>query len=154
MPDKQDRPVVIASNRGPLTHHFIEGRPVARRGGGGLVSGLAPLVESGRATWIAAALNEADRVAAREGVTSAGDLSAHLLDLDPEDHRLAYDVISNDYVDMLGAGILVPVKVTRSAVENAASIAAMILTTSALVCDIPEEKPAMPAGGGGMGMDM
>jgi chaperonin GroEL len=56
---------------------------------------------------------------------------------------------------MLKAGIIDPVKVTRSAVENAASsIAAMILTTSALVCDIPEEKPAMPAGGGGMGMDM
>jgi chaperonin GroEL len=65
-----------------------------------------------------------------------------------------YDVIANDYVDMLKAGIIDPVKVTRSAVENAASIAAMILTTSALVADIPEEKPAMPAGGGGMGMDM
>jgi chaperonin GroEL len=65
-----------------------------------------------------------------------------------------YDVLENDYVDMLKAGIIDPVKVTRSAVENAASIAAMILTTSALVCDIPEEKPAMPAGGGGMGMDM
>ena len=66
-----------------------------------------------------------------------------------------YDVISNSYVDMLKAGIIDPVKVTRSAVENAASIAAMILTTSALVCDTPEEKPAMPAGGaGGMGMDM
>ena len=65
-----------------------------------------------------------------------------------------YDVISNDYVDMLQAGIIDPVKVTRSAVENACSIAAMILTTSALVADIPEEKPAMPAGGGGMGMDM
>jgi chaperonin GroEL len=65
-----------------------------------------------------------------------------------------YDVLANDYVDMLKAGIIDPVKVTRSAVENACSIAAMILTTSALVCDIPEEKPAMPAGGGGMGMDM
>jgi chaperonin GroEL len=66
-----------------------------------------------------------------------------------------YDVIANDYVDMLGAGIIDPVKVTRSAVENACSIAAMILTTSALVADIPEEKPAMPGGGGGgMGMDM
>jgi chaperonin GroEL len=65
-----------------------------------------------------------------------------------------YDVIANDYVDMLKAGIIDPVKVTRSAVENACSIAAMILTTSALVADIPEEKPAMPAGGGGMGMDM
>jgi chaperonin GroEL len=68
-----------------------------------------------------------------------------------------YDVLNNDYVDMLKAGIIDPVKVTRSAVENACSIAAMILTTSALVCDIPEEKSAMPAGGGdmgGMGMGM
>jgi chaperonin GroEL len=66
-----------------------------------------------------------------------------------------YDVISNGYVDMLEAGIIDPVKVTRSAVENACSIANMILTTSALVADIPEDKPAMPAGGGGgMGMDM
>ena len=63
-------------------------------------------------------------------------------------------MLANDYVDMLEAGIIDPVKVTRSAVENACSIAAMILTTRALVTDIPEEKPAMPAGGGGMGMDM
>ena len=67
-----------------------------------------------------------------------------------------YDVLANDYVDMLKAGIIDPVKVTRSAVENAASIAAMILTTSALITDIPEDKPAMPGGGdmGGMGMGM
>ena len=66
-----------------------------------------------------------------------------------------YDVIANGYVDMLEAGIIDPVKVTRSAVENACSIANMILTTSALVADIPEDKPAMPGGGGGgMGMDM
>ncbi|MCB0139401.1 MAG: chaperonin GroEL [Caldilineaceae bacterium] len=64
-----------------------------------------------------------------------------------------YDVLSNDYVDMLSAGIIDPVKVTRSAVENATSIAAMILTTAALVTDIPEKEPPMPAGGdmGGMG---
>ena len=66
-----------------------------------------------------------------------------------------YDVIANDYVDMLKAGIIDPVKVTRSAVENACSIAAMILTTSALVTDIPEKNPPAPAGGPGMGgMDM
>jgi len=53
-------------------------------------------------------------------------------------------------VDMFERGIIDPVKVTRSAVENAASIAAMILSTEALITDIPEpEKPA-PAGGGGM----
>ncbi|MBM3190092.1 MAG: chaperonin GroEL, partial [Chloroflexi bacterium] len=56
------------------------------------------------------------------------------------------------YVDMFAAGIIDPCKVTRSAVENAASIAAMILSTEALITDIPEpEKPA-PAPGGGEGM--
>jgi chaperonin GroEL len=78
-----------------------------------------------------------------------------MLHEDSKKMTTGYDVIGNSYVDMLEAGIIDPVKVTRSAVENACSIAAMILTTSALVCDIPEEKPAMPAGGGGgMGMDM
>ncbi|MEZ4870404.1 MAG: chaperonin GroEL [Caldilineaceae bacterium] len=62
-----------------------------------------------------------------------------------------YDVLQNGYVDMLDAGIIDPVKVTRSAVENACSIAAMILTTSALVTDIPEKEKPMPAGDGGMG---
>ena len=78
-----------------------------------------------------------------------------MLHEDSKKMTTGYDVIGNDYVDMLKAGIIDPVKVTRSAVENACSIAAMILTTSALVCDIPEDKPAMPGGGGGgMGMDM
>ncbi|MCB0045991.1 MAG: chaperonin GroEL, partial [Caldilineaceae bacterium] len=63
-----------------------------------------------------------------------------------------YDVIKNVYVNMLEAGIIDPAKVTRSAVENASSIAAMILTTSALVTDIPEPTPPMPAGDPGMGM--
>ena len=78
-----------------------------------------------------------------------------MLHLDSAKLTTGYDVLANDYVDMLSAGIIDPVKVTRSAVENACSIAAMILTTTALVTDIPEEKPAMPGGGGGgMGMDM
>ncbi len=63
-----------------------------------------------------------------------------------------YDVLTNDYVDMLEAGIIDPVKVTRSAVENACSIAAMILTTSALVTDIPEKDKPMSGGGGDGGM--
>jgi chaperonin GroEL len=67
--------------------------------------------------------------------------------------NIGYDVITDDYVDMIKAGIIDPAKVTRSAVENAASIASMILTTEALITDKPEEKaPAMPPGGMG-GMD-
>jgi chaperonin GroEL len=65
---------------------------------------------------------------------------------------LGYEVMNGTYVDMFEAGIIDPAKVTRSAVENAASIASMILTTEALITDIPEEKVAMPAGPpGGMG---
>jgi chaperonin GroEL len=61
---------------------------------------------------------------------------------------IGYNVLTEEYEDMVKSGIIDPAKVTRSAVQNAASIAAMILTTEALVTDIPEPKPAMPAGGG------
>ncbi len=63
-----------------------------------------------------------------------------------------YDVLANDYVDMLQAGIIDPAKVTRSGVENACSIAAMILSTAALITDVPEAETAMPNGGGMGGM--
>lgn len=67
---------------------------------------------------------------------------------------IGYDVITEQYVDMVAAGIVDPTKVTRSALQNAASIAAMVLTTEALVADIPEEEPdpvpGMPPGGMGM----
>ena len=65
--------------------------------------------------------------------------------------NVGFDVLSAEYVDMMDAGLADPVKVTRSAVENAASIAAMILSTEALITDIPEPAPAMPAGDPGMG---
>ncbi|MDR3294009.1 MAG: chaperonin GroEL [Clostridiales bacterium] len=61
-----------------------------------------------------------------------------------------YDVLTNKYCDMVEAGSIDPTKVARSALENAASVAATLLTTEALVCDIPEP-PAPPMGGGGMG---
>ena len=69
--------------------------------------------------------------------------------------NIGYDVISEQYLDMVAAGIIDPAKVTRGALENAASIAAMILTTEALITDAPEDKksPMMPPGGGGGGMD-
>jgi len=69
-----------------------------------------------------------------------------------ENKHIGYDVLTEKYVDMIEDGVIDPAKVTRGALENAASIAAMILTTEALITDIPEEEPAMPGGGaGGMG---
>ncbi len=65
--------------------------------------------------------------------------------------NVGFDVLAEDYVDLVEKGIIDPAKVTRSGLENAASIAAMILTTEALVTDMPEKEkpmPAMPPGGG------
>jgi len=71
--------------------------------------------------------------------------------------NMGYDISKDDYVDMINAGVVDPTKVTRSALQNAASIAALLLTTEALIADKPEkDKPAMPpmppgGMGGGMG---
>jgi chaperonin GroEL len=61
-----------------------------------------------------------------------------------------YDAKSDAYVDMLKTGIIDPKKVTRVALENAASVAGMILTTECALIDIKEDTPAMPSMGGGM----
>jgi chaperonin GroEL len=64
-----------------------------------------------------------------------------------------YNAATGEYVDMLAAGIVDPAKVTRSGLQNAASIAGMVLTTECIVADLPEKKDSAPAGGGGMGGD-
>ena len=63
-----------------------------------------------------------------------------------------YDALNDEYVNMIDAGILDPAKVTRSALQNATSVASTLLTTESVVADIKEDTPAMPAGGQGMGM--
>ena len=66
-----------------------------------------------------------------------------------------FDAQKERYVNMFEAGIIDPTKVVRSALQNAASIAALMLTTEAVINEIPEEAKKMPAmGGGGMGGDM
>ena len=63
-----------------------------------------------------------------------------------------FDAYKEEYVDMIKAGILDPAKVTRSALQNATSVASTLLTTESVVANIKEETPAMPAGGGMGGM--
>ncbi len=91
-----DRSLVLASNRGPVSfQHDGSGGLTSRRGAGGLVSGIGPLVAGTDATWLAAAMTEADRQAAAAGVVEADGFRVHLLALDPETYRVAYDVVSN-----------------------------------------------------------
>ncbi len=64
---------------------------------------------------------------------------------------VGFDALKEEYVDMVKAGILDPAKVTRSALQNATSVASTLLTTESVVANIKEDAPAMPAGAGGMG---
>ncbi len=99
------------------------------------------------------ALEEPMRILAR----NAGEEGSVIIDavrriqIEKKNTNLGYNVMNGEFIDLVKEGIIDPVKVTRSAVQNAISIAALILTTEALIADLPEDKPAsMPQGGGGM----
>ncbi len=100
-----DTPVVIASNRGPVSYRHEGDRLVAVRGGGGLISGLRPLLDSGGATWIAAALSEADRQAAAEQESGTRSEPVRLLPIAPDQLDRYYDVVANSYLWFVHHGL-------------------------------------------------
>ena len=89
----------------------------------------------------------------RQIAKNAGEEGSVIVENIKRSKKLGYgfDAADNSYGDMLQKGIIDPTKVTRSALQNAASVAAMILTTESLVCDIPKPEPAAPAPGMGGG---
>jgi trehalose 6-phosphate synthase len=93
--DADHRPIVLVSNRGPVSFRSENGELVAKRGAGGLVSGLAPLVMNTDTTWIAAAMSDADRAVSAQGLIEAEGFRMRMLDLDPNLYRMSYDVICN-----------------------------------------------------------
>jgi len=103
-------------------------------------------------------VREALEVPMRKIASNAGKDGSVILEnvrrnqAETKNNRIGYNVLTEEYTDMVKDGVIDPAKVTRGALENAASIAAMILTTEALITDIPEETPPPPMpGGGGMG---
>ena len=91
---------------------------------------------------------------ARQIVENAGVDGAVVVGklIEKNDVSLGFDAQSEEYVDMFKAGIIDPTKVVRTALQDAASVAALLITTEAMVAEKPEKKqPAMPGGGGGMG---
>ncbi len=72
--------------------------------------------------------------------------------MESDDPNFGYDAMKGKYCDLVKAGVIVPTKVERTALQNAASVAGLLLTTDAVVSDIPEKTPAAPAGGGMEGM--
>ncbi len=95
-----DRPVVMVSNRGPISfRRDDDGRLVARRGAGGLVSGVGPLMAGTDSVWVAAAMSDADRAAAEgagpHGVIEAEGFRVRPLAVAPDAYRAFYDVVAN-----------------------------------------------------------
>ena len=80
-----------------------------------------------------------------EGSIVVGKISEH------KSQTYGFNAQTEEYVDMLEAGIVDPAKVVRTALQDAASVAGLLITTEAMVAELPKDKPAMPMGGGGMG---
>lgn len=98
--------LVIVSNRGPLAFRIgPDGAPVARRGAGGLVTSLGPAVAGTGATWVAAALTEADRIAAAAGVVEAEGFRLQSLIVEPQAYRQYYDAVANATLWFLHHGL-------------------------------------------------
>lgn len=92
-------------------------------------------------------LRKALEMPIRQIAVNAGkDGSVIIEEIKKKDKGIGYDAAKDQYVDMIKAGIIDPLKVTRSALQNAVSVASMLLTTEAIITDLPEkDKPAMPA---------
>jgi chaperonin GroEL len=131
-------------------------------GGGTTLAHLAPVLEewaahnlSGEeligAQIVASSLTAPLMRIAQNGGANGAVVAEHVRN---KPFNEGYNAATGEYVDMLAAGIVDPAKVTRSGLQNAASIAGMVLTTECIVADLPEKKEAAPAGGpGGMGGD-
>jgi chaperonin GroEL len=74
--------------------------------------------------------------------------------LDNASQTYGFNAQTDEYVDMIAAGIIDPAKVVRTALQDAASVAGLLITTEAMVAEMPKDKPAMPMGGGGGGGGM
>ena len=130
-------------------------------GGGTTLAHLAPALEqwaasnlSGEeligATIVASALTAPLKRIAENAGANGAVVAEHVKN---KPFTEGYNAATGEYVDMLAAGIVDPAKVTRSGLQNAASIAGMVLTTECIVADLPEKKEAAPAGGGMGGGD-
>jgi chaperonin GroEL len=128
-------------------------------GGGTTLAHLAPVLEA----WAHSNLKDEELTGAlivvralpaplKRIAENAGQNGAVIAErVKEKDFNIGFNASTNEFVDMLAAGIVDPAKVTRSALQNAASIAGMVLTTECIIVDKPEAKDGAPAAGGGMG---
>jgi chaperonin GroEL len=153
--EKKDRvDDALHATRAAVEEGILPGGGVALLYSGRVLDGLKPEDDDQRVgiNIVRHALQGPVRQLVENAGTDGSIVVGKLLEQDNE--RFGYDAQSGSYVDMVKAGIIDPTKVVRTALQDAASIAGLLVTTEAMVAEKPEPKPAMPAGGpdmGGMG---
>ncbi len=148
----------LSATRAAIEEGIVAGGGTALLRSRSAVSDLLGSLEGDEATG-ARIIHAALEAPAKLIASNAGHEGAVVVQrVEAESGSTGFDAATGEMVDLIDAGVIDPVKVTRAALQNAASIAGLLLTTEALVADKPEEAPAMPMGGdpmggmGGMGM--
>ena len=99
-------------------------------------------------------VRKAIQTPARQIVDNSGGDGAVVVGklLENQTYGYGYNAQSGEYVDLIAAGIIDPTKVVRTALQDAASVAGLLITTEAIITEAPKKEPSMPMGGGGGGM--
>ncbi len=143
----------LAATRAAVEEGIVPGGGVALLSAIPAVTKLVGELEGDEKTGAKIILRALEEPMRQIAINAGLDGSVIVENVKREDKKdFGFDAAKGEYVDMIEKGILDPTKVTRSALQNAASVAAMVLTTESLVCDIPQPEPAVPAApAGGMG---
>ena len=142
----------LAATRAAVEEGIVPGGGVALLSAIPAVTKLVGELEGDEKTGAKIILRALEEPMRQIAINAGLDGSVIVENVKREDKKdFGFDAAKGEYVDMIEKGILDPTKVTRSALQNAASVAAMVLTTESLVCDIPQPEPAAPAApAGGM----
>ncbi len=142
----------LAATKAAVEEGIVAGGGTALLNTIGAVSALVDTLEGDEKTGAKIVLKALEEPV-RQIAANAGLEGSVIVDkiVSSEKTGFGFNALTEEYVDMMSSGIVDPTKVTRSALQNAASVAAMVLTTESLVADIKEPAPPMPAGDPGMG---
>ena len=142
----------LAATKAAVEEGIVSGGGVALLTASKAVSELLNSAEGDEKTGVQIVLKALEEPIRQIAVNAGLEGSVIIDKIKASNEGMGFDFLKEEYVNMIEAGIVDPTKVTRSALQNAASVASMVLTTESLVTDIPQPEPPMPAGGApGMG---
>ncbi len=144
----------LAATKAAVEEGIVSGGGVALLNASKAVAELANTLEGDEKTGVQIVLKALEEPIRQIAVNAGLEGSVIIDKIKASNEGMGFDFLKEEYVNMIEAGIVDPTKVTRSALQNAASVASMVLTTESLVTDIPQPEPVMPAGGGAPGMGM